>query len=207
MPSNVITCAGTQYGLLIYARNKYGLGNMPVSCPGATVMQINGISANSLTSTGFAPPVSQGGQLAWNGSSAQGETDFVNNHGSGAGGWRFYDCGGTCRAQTLEITINPNGTITSAGAQAILSGTGACSSRSGQLGGSFAGQITCTSGTAASTLTISPGNTATNGWSCWASDLTTAANILRQSFVSTTVGTISGTVNANDVITFGCIGY
>jgi len=97
--------------------------------------------------------------------------------------------------------------VASGGTAATLSGTGACASRSTQSGGAAAGQITCTGTTGASTLTITPGATAANGWSCWASDIThTLAG--SQSAASTTAPVMTfSSVTANDVVTFGCMAY
>lgn len=67
-PSTVIRCAGAVWGLVIYDRNKYGGGNMPVNCPGA--IQIPGAggywsidgSGNIKTSAGItASSVKQNG--------------------------------------------------------------------------------------------------------------------------------------------------
>jgi hypothetical protein len=87
-----------------------------------------------------------------------------------------------------------------------LSGTGACATITTVTGGAWAAQLTCTGTTGASTLVITPGVPA-RGWACFASDQTTAANILRQSANSATTCTISGTVNANDVLTFGAFAF
>jgi hypothetical protein len=103
-------------------------------------------------------------------------------------------------------TISGGGPI-AGGSAAGLSGTGACATITTQKGGAWAGQATCTGTTGASTIVITPGTTAPNGWSCTASDLTTAANILRQSAVSLTACTIAGTVNAKDVLTFTAVAY
>ena len=70
-------------------------------------------------------------------------------------------------------------------------------------GGGMGGVLTCTATTGASTIVITPGNIAAHGFACVASDETTAANILRQSAHNATTCMIAGTVNANDVITFG----
>lgn len=113
-------------------------------------------------------------------------------------------------ANPLFITtpsVSSTGPLISIGTAATLTGTGACATNSTQKGGAWAGQATCTGTTGASTFIITPGTTAPNGWSCTASDLTTAANILRQSAVSTTACTIAGTVNANDVLTFTAVAY
>lgn len=96
--------------------------------------------------------------------------------------------------------------VISTGSVPTLTGTGACATTSTQLGAGLAGSFHCTGTTGASTVTITPGIAAPNGWSCFANDLTTA-NTLRQSAFTGTGCTISGTVNANDVITFGAIAF
>lgn len=103
--------------------------------------------------------------------------------------------------------ITSNAVLVSGGTGAALTGTGACVTVGTQKGGAFAGQATCTGSTGASTFIITPGSTSPNGWSCSASDLTTAANILRQSVVSQTSCTIAGTVNGSDVLTFLAVAY
>ena len=112
---------------------------------------------------------------------------------------------GSSFADPLDL----NNGVVATGTQAALTGTGACLTAdiTTQRGGAWAGSAVCTNTTGASTLIITPGTTAPNGWSCWANDLTTAANILRQSATSTTACTIAGTVNANDVLTFGAVAY
>lgn len=112
---------------------------------------------------------------------------------------------GTPGTQTQTYLIIPIAT----GSVPTLTGTGACltANITTQKGGAWAGSAVCTNTTGASTLIITPGTTAPNGWSCWANDLTTAANILRQSATAAASCTIAGTVNANDVLTFGAIAY
>jgi hypothetical protein len=79
------------------------------------------------------------------------------------------------------------------------------------VGGASAG--TYTSVTAGScTVTITMGNTATapHGWVCDAHDLTTVAdanNVTMGSSTTTTANLVEGTVAANDVISFKCVGY
>jgi hypothetical protein len=86
-------------------------------------------------------------------------------------------------------------------------GTGACATITSTAGGGWAGTLTCTGTTNPSTIVITPGITAPHGFSCGGSDLTTAANILRQSAVSAATCTIAGAVNANDVLTFFAFAY
>jgi hypothetical protein len=102
--------------------------------------------------------------------------------------------------------IDPNGImhlyspLLASGAQAGLSGTGACATRSSPLG-AWAGKVTCTGTTGASTLVLTPATSAPNGLSCFGSD-TTAGTALAQSGTSTTTCTLSGTITANDVLTW-----
>jgi hypothetical protein len=78
-------------------------------------------------------------------------------------------------------------------------------SLSANVGGAWAGKFV--SGTAGTcTVTITPGDTAPNGFSCWANDLTTPANVIHQTgTLSTTTATIAGTTATSDVVTWGCI--
>ena len=90
----------------------------------------------------------------------------------------------------------------------IVSGTVNVSgcSLSSAVGGATAGKFV--SGTAGScTVTVTPGFTAPNGFSCWASDITTPADKLQQLSMSTTAPTIGGTTASGDVITWGCVAY
>ena len=84
----------------------------------------------------------------------------------------------------------------------VASGCGTTTTlKGGNQGGSFvAGQAACAA-------VITTGLTTTNGYTCWANDLTTPANAVRQVATSTTTATLSGTVVAGDVINFGCMAY
>ena len=95
------------------------------------------------------------------------------------------------------------GNIVSGGPAATLTGTGACATITTQSGGPQVGRATCTAATAASTLTITPGKTAPNGWVCTAYDETTRANLLQQTSTTTTACTLTATsVTQNDVFVF-----
>ena len=73
-------------------------------------------------------------------------------------------------------------------------------------GGATAGKFS--SGTSGScVVTVTPGFTAPNGFSCFANDITTPADKLQQLSVSQTTPTIGGTTLSGDVITWGCIAY
>lgn len=97
--------------------------------------------------------------------------------------------------------------LTATGPVPALTGTGACLTADlTTQKGAWIGSVECTNTTGSSTLIITTGVTAPNGWACNASDVTTA-NILRQSSTSPTACTIAGTVNANDVLTFTAVAY
>lgn len=112
---------------------------------------------------------------------------------------------------TGAVTVNNTHTFGNglvAGGTATLTGTGACATFSGQVGGSWAGSAQCTSATAASTLTIAPGTTAPHGWNCSVYDETTRANLFQQTSHSTTSCTLTATsVTQNDVFTFSALAY
>ena len=94
--------------------------------------------------------------------------------------------------------------LAASGTAAGLSGTGACSTRTSQTGGSWSGSVTCTGTTGASTLVITPGGTATNGWACSGSDTTSGHELAgAQSGSSTTTCTLKfSSVTSSDVLTF-----
>lgn len=75
------------------------------------------------------------------------------------------------------------------------------------VGGATAGTFTSgTAGTCTVVITMS-GLVAPNGFSCFASDRTTAADIITQTASTNATATLSGTTVSGDVISFGCIGY
>jgi hypothetical protein len=80
---------------------------------------------------------------------------------------------------------------------------------SATVGGATAGQFTSgTTGACTVTVTMGDSDTATNGWSCWASDQTTPANTYDQKAGgSTTTAVFTGTTVSGDVISFGCMAY
>lgn len=112
------------------------------------------------------------------------------------------------RAQTFTATQTFNTPPVAGGTAAGLTGTGACATFSTQSGGSWAGRATCTAATAASTLTITPGTTAPNGWMCNVQDQTTRANLLQQTSTNTTTCTLTATsVTQNDVFVFTAVAF
>ena len=87
------------------------------------------LSAGSLSATGATPgSLSQGAYLGWNmNGTSTGETDFINDHGGGTGGFYWFDNGGTAPGSQLmtltptsggQLTIGGGGIITSANVQA-----------------------------------------------------------------------------------------
>lgn len=81
---------------------------------------------------------------------------------------------------------------------------------SATTGGATAGHYTSgTTGTCTVTITMNgaTGLSAANGWSCFANDQTTVADVQHQTASNATTATIAGTTVSGDVISFGCIGY
>lgn len=85
-----------------------------------------------------------------------------------------------------------------------------CGTIATSSGGATAGKFT-TVGSTSCTTVITFGNsaTATNGWACFAHDLTTSADFINPhtSSSTTTLTIVTGTIVSGDVIEFGCIGY
>jgi hypothetical protein len=133
-------------------------------------------------------------------------------NGAGPNCNTFSDTGLT--ASGSAPTVNSTGTLAVAGAlisngtAAALTGTGACATITTQTGGAFAGSAKCTGTTGASTLTITPGLTAPNGWSCNVQDETTRANAFQQTSHTTTTCVLTVTsVTANDVFVFSALAF
>ena len=94
------------------------------------------------------------------------------------------------------------GNLQSAGTKFTASGC----SNSTTVGGAWAGSYNSgTTGTCTVVITLPTG--ATNGYTCWASDTTTPANIQTMTASTTSSATISGTTVSGDVIKFGCLAY
>lgn len=124
---------------------------------------------------------------------------------SGSGG----DCDIISNTSNGNIILMPggNGLIQlygpsiSKGTKFTISGCSAGSTLGGSDTGSF---LSGTTGACTVVVTISgaTGATATNGWVCYANDLTTPANLISQSAYSTTTCTITGTTVSGDLISF-----
>jgi hypothetical protein len=192
---------------------------------------INGISPWIITNTGATGSFlfGAGHNIRWDpiGGNWLTQSDGSHNGGSAVlgtttAGVQFYQIPDTATSSNqtvapatfngyLNTTIDANGVHTralSATGTISVTGTGACATITTTVGGGTAGNLTCTGTTGASTLVITTGITATHSTECHASDLTTSANLLRQTTpLSATQCTIAGTVNANDVITFGATLY
>jgi hypothetical protein len=115
------------------------------------------------------------------------------------------DCSGD--TTFYGTTRFPNGPV-AFGVAAGLAGTGACSTIATQVGGAWGGSAKCTGTTGASTLTITPGTTAPNGWICSVQDETTRANLFQQTSHTPTTCVLTVTsVTQNDVFVFTAIAF
>lgn len=84
--------------------------------------------------------------------------------------------------------------------------TGACAINT-QLGGNTAGSFKANGVCSASTVILTFANTAANGWSCDAHDLTTPADLMNQTAYTTTTATFTGTMANLDLVTFKCTAF
>jgi hypothetical protein len=104
------------------------------------------------------------------------------------------------RITSAGISITAGG-LNLAGTKPTVTGC----TNSATLGGATAGQYTSgTTGTCSVTLTLPA---ATNGYSCWAHDETTAADYVQAATTSSTTLSITGTTVSGDIVKWGCILY
>lgn len=141
--------------------------------------------------------------IALGGAAAASDSIVCNNVavGSALGSSAVTATGNSFAAPSTAAPVAlPNGSsffvLEAAGTQTV-SGCSLTSASGGASGGSFH------SGTAGTcTVTITPGITAPHGYACTATDLTTAADTVKQTATATTSCTISGTTASADVITW-----
>ncbi len=94
------------------------------------------------------------------------------------------------------------GQIASVGTKFTISG---CTTSS-TVGGTSAGQfVSGTTGTCTPVITLG-GQTAPNGWACYATDISTGV-MIPQTATTTTTATFSGPTTSGNTLTFGCIAY
>lgn len=80
------------------------------------VTQSGNISASTVFSNSHNSTYgSQGGSLAWNQSAGQGEMDFINNQGGGAGGFYWYNTSGAGTSLSRVATLDGSGNFASIG--------------------------------------------------------------------------------------------
>lgn len=181
---------------------------------------VNGASNNVYLSSGTivggtsAAINLQGGSVFSSNSTLTSATAAI---GTGAANSKFVDlCGNTyvgtivTTPANLLLTPCPTATYPTAVPQVTLTGsTGACATFSTQTGNILNGKLTCTAATAASTIVLTPGITAQNGWNCKNSqDITTTANTFVQTGISATTCTLTAaSITQNDVIQFSLQQY
>ena len=102
-------------------------------------------------------------------------------------------------ATSTSVTVNTN--LISAGTKFVATGCSNTTTVGGQVAGSY------NSGTTGICTVVLTLPTTTNGYSCQASDTTTAADVQTMTASTTTSATISGTTVTGDVIKFFCMGY
>jgi hypothetical protein len=106
---------------------------------------------------------------------------------------------------TINGSIKPANFIS--GGSVPVDGGGSCTVTTfagGATAGTFVGPVgACAAGTVAITFAF----TAPTGWSCDATDRTTAADTIKQTASTTTKATFAATLAASDVVQYKCIAY
>ena len=202
------------------------LANTQLSLPNTVTLGLNvnsllatspsGINMNSAAATGIAnqnsPPL-VANSAYWNGAaSVLVSTTLADLVGTGTTPTTTTTMTNTGAFNWAGLSIIGPGSfakaLSSIGTPAVFTGTGACATFSGSVGGAWAGSGECTGGTAASTLTITFTVTQPHGYACYVQDETTPANLFQQTSHSPTtcVFTIAS-VTHNDVFVFSAIGF
>lgn len=185
-----------------------------VGFPGPTLAPngiIYGVQDSSSTPYQLAQSSNAGGTLFFG---------YHNNRlAEGANGASYVYDGSASSNRAAAFSGTPSAAITAAvgmttgylaaGATApTITGTGAAATITTQAGGKWNGTFKCAGTTGASTITITPGITAINGWNCVAQDMTTRANLIQQTSNTNTSVTLTATsITQNDIIAFTLFAY
>jgi len=204
------------YGLDAYAaatqfagRRADGTIGSPATIAGAneSLMTFDGYGYNGSAYILAARIIHRSSQ-AYTGSVNGTETVFAQTKNGATGAttnWQMDNAGNLNAIGASAQVVNVPAHVSGGGTKFTTTGC----SVSATTGGSTAGTIT--SGAASCTIVITmngaTGLTAPNGWACYAADITTPADTMKQSATSTTTCTITGTTVIGDVIVFGAIGY
>lgn len=195
--------------------NVMGTGTNPTSMltishsggnPGALAVSIPYPTALGIGSTiaGLSLNGSTGGVVTGPSSGLGSHLALFNTDGSLADGGLASTFVMTNVSKTFTARMTFASTIIMGGTTfAVASG---CGTVSGVHGGDYGGEFIA--GQAACSPVITLTTTAVPfGFSCWANDLTTPADAMRQSARTTTSVTFTGTVTSGDLINWGCVGY
>lgn len=136
-----------------------------------------------------------GGTLSWTNGSGTADTQ-INRAAAG-----LFQFGTTTSNSNAGLKLSY---LQSGGTKFTASGCSNSTTVGGATSGKFASGTT---GSCTVVITMGDTDTATNGWSCAASDLTTPANLISQSASSTTTCTITGTTVSGDIINFHAIAF
>jgi hypothetical protein len=84
--------------------------------------------------------------------------------------------------------------------------TGSCAIAT-QVGGNAAGSFKSSGGCSGGTIILTFATTNPTGWACWAQDMTTPADTIKQTAYTATSVTFTATMAANDQAVFKCMGF
>lgn len=203
---NLTSTAPTQTANTVYAGPTTGAAASPTfralvgaDLPNPSASTLGGVESLAAVTHNFLTSISTSGVPA----QAQPSAADLSNGVTGSGA--------TVLATSPALTT-PN--IGAATDTAIISGAtkftiSGCSA-STTIGGASAGKFSSgTTGTCTVTITINgaTGLTVPNGYSCWANDETTPADVIHETGSTATTVTLSGTTVSADVIDFGCMAF
>ena len=133
----------------------------------------------------------------------------VGLHGGGgsSGYIQLYNNGGTYNTLSCQtLGTNSNGQVMCSAPGAVPTNSGSCAINT-QVGGSFAGSFkangACSSGTLLFTFPISQAN----GYACTIQDMTTTADVVKQSGSATNQASFFGSMASGDTLVYQCAGF
>jgi hypothetical protein len=200
--------------LSIPANNSLQLGKADAASPVAQTTQVQSVADGNTNTAGVNWTFQ--GSLS-NGSGTSGDIIFKTGAANAASGSQNSAVTMLTLKGSATTTNNPGrilvaGQIESSGSVPTAAGSGGGGCTTGAVaGGANAGTVTLTAACpAADTVTLTFKTAAATGWSCFAMNRNTPANLMQETSTSTTtaVFTAAGTTSgATDVIQYACTAY
>lgn len=168
----------------------------------------NQITINAQGSAVGALYFQRAGSPKWQFSDASNDHFSINDNASGYTDWLNVASGGAATiGENSASVLTAYGAIQGvSGAYPSLSGS-TCSTSATQTGGELAGTFKAAAACSSGAVKLTFAAATSNGYACDAHDMTTPADSMNQTATTTTSVTFTGSMAANDVVVWKCIGF